>query len=89
MSLEVRWQIQLAALRDQGRYRALSKPRGIDFSSNDYLGYGKRFWTNAQELSRSGQASRLLRGHHEIWDEVETRLAEEARAALARLNGAK
>jgi len=89
MTLEERWQAQLDALREQGRYRTLKKPQGIDFSSNDYLGYGKRFWQNAANLSRSGQASRLLRGHHEIWDEVETRLAEwhGAEAALMFTSG--
>jgi 8-amino-7-oxononanoate synthase len=76
MTLEERWQNQLEELRRQGRYRALRRPAGIDFSSNDYLGYGKRFWQNTADLSRSGQASRLLRGHHEIWEEVETQLAD-------------
>jgi 8-amino-7-oxononanoate synthase len=89
MTLEERWHIQLEALRSQGRYRTLNGPRGIDFSSNDYLGYGKIFWAGAANLSRSGQASRLLRGHHEIWDEVETRLAEwhGAEAALMMTSG--
>ncbi len=76
MTLEERWQAQLEALRRQGRYRTLHRPAGIDFSSNDYLGYGKLFWHNVAELSRSGQASRLLRGHHAVWEDVEARLAE-------------
>jgi 8-amino-7-oxononanoate synthase len=89
MTLEERWQAQLDLLRRQGRYRSLNPPRGIDFSSNDYLGYGKRFWSNIDDLSRSGQASRLLRGHHEIWDEVEARLADwhGAEAALMMTSG--
>jgi 8-amino-7-oxononanoate synthase len=89
MTLEERWQAQLESLKKQGRYRALQRPAGIDFSSNDYLGYGKRVWANVDELSRSGQASRLLRGHHEIWEEVETRLAEwhGAEAALMMTSG--
>ena len=89
MSLQERWQAQLEALRRQGRYRALHKPQGIDFSSNDYLGYGKQLWNNLDDLSRSGQASRLLRGHHEIWEEVETRLAQwhGAEAALMMTSG--
>jgi 8-amino-7-oxononanoate synthase len=89
MILEERWQAQLEALRRQGRYRALQKPRGVDFSSNDYLGYGKLFWGRADELSRSGQASRLLRGHHEIWEHVEARLAawHGAEAALMMNSG--
>jgi 8-amino-7-oxononanoate synthase len=89
MTLEERWQAQLEGLRQQGRYRVLNQPRGIDFSSNDYLGYGKLFWNQIDELSRSGQASRLLRGHHEIWDEVEIKLAQwhGAEAALMMTSG--
>ncbi|MCI0379493.1 MAG: 8-amino-7-oxononanoate synthase [Gemmataceae bacterium] len=89
MSLEERWIRQLDELRRQGRYRQWTLPRGIDFCSNDYLGYGARRWGNVANLSRSGLASRLLRGHHEIWDEVETRLAEwhNAEAALMMSSG--
>jgi 8-amino-7-oxononanoate synthase len=89
MTLEERWQSQLEAIRSQGRLRTLNGPRGIDFSSNDYLGYGKLFWPRVDQLSRSGQSSRLLRGHHEIWEEVETRLAEwhGAEAALMMTSG--
>lgn len=89
MSLEDRWRAQLEALHRQGRYRQLTPPRGIDFSSNDYLGYGKLLAQGADDLSRSGQAARLLRGHHEIWDEVERRLAawHGAEAALMMTSG--
>lgn len=89
MTLEERWRAELSSLRVQGRYRSLQKPRGLDFSSNDYLGYGKLFWKDVDELSRSGQASRLLRGDHAIWDEVEARLAEwhGAEAALMMTSG--
>jgi len=41
MSLERRWTDHLNVLRAQGRHRVLAAPRGIDFSSNDYLGLGK------------------------------------------------
>jgi 8-amino-7-oxononanoate synthase len=74
MSLEARWQAQMQSLRSQGRYRQLTPPVGIDFSSNDYLGYAKQLWPNV-EGERSGCASRLLRGHHAVWDKVETALA--------------
>lgn len=76
MSLTDRWIGQLEELRRLGRYRSLAPPCGIDFSSNDYLGYRKLPWPAEKELSRSGTASRLLRGHHEIWDEVESKLAQ-------------
>ncbi|MCI0638763.1 MAG: 8-amino-7-oxononanoate synthase [Gemmataceae bacterium] len=89
MNLEERWNRQLDELRRQGRYRQLTPPRGIDFCSNDYLGYGARTWGNAANLSQSGLASRLLRGHHEIWDDVEKRLADwhDAQAALMMSSG--
>src|SRR5437667_8294786 len=74
MNLPDRWHVELDRLKAAGRYRMLTPPAGIDFSSNDYLGYSKRAWP-ASGLSRSGAASRLLRGQHPIWDEVETKLA--------------
>src|SRR5690242_17239373 len=77
MSLFARWRRHLDALDSQGRLRRLAPPRGVDFSSNDYLGYGKRrpdpLATDA--LARTGQASRLLRGDHELWEKVEAELA--------------
>ena len=74
----------LAELHGAGRYRRLVPPQGVDFSSNDYLGFGKELVQNGsrapterhQELSRSGLASRLLRGQHPIWEEVEAALAQ-------------
>jgi 8-amino-7-oxononanoate synthase len=74
MNLQSRWRSELERLQEQGRHRRLTPPAGIDFSSNDYLGYGERSWPIAAD-GRSGTASRLLRGHHPIWDEVETALA--------------
>lgn len=84
MSLESRWNQQLHALKAQGRLRQLRVPHGLDFSSNDYLGYGQLALGEASTLSRSGCASRLLRGHHPLWEEVETQLARwhQAEAAL-------
>ncbi len=79
-SLSERWAAVLELLRAEGRYRRLAQPRGVDFSSNDYLGFGKEP-PPLGDLSRSGQASRLLRGQHPIWEEVET--------ALARWHGAE
>ncbi len=80
MTLESRWRDELERLRAGGRYRQLTPPAGTDFSSNDYLGYGKRSWP-ARDGTRSGTASRLLRGHDRVWDELE--------AVLARWHGAE
>jgi 8-amino-7-oxononanoate synthase len=89
MSLESRWRDALDSLREQGRERRLSFPAGIDFSSNDYLGYGKRVFAANATFSRSGAASRLLRGHHPLWDDVEAHLARwhGAEAALVFSSG--
>lgn len=90
MSLSQRWLTRLTTLRAQGRLRTLQTPRGIDFSSNDYLGYGKLLHdAPRQPLSRSGAASRLLRGQDSIWNEVESQLARwhGAEAALVMTSG--
>ena len=76
-----RWFDALDSLRKLDRFRSFRLPMGHDFTSNDYLGYGNgRLSGEAgpamSHLPRTGMASRLLRGHHQVWDEVETRLAE-------------
>ena len=40
MSLSQRWSAALRELRALGRHRTLTAPAGVDFTSNDYLGYG-------------------------------------------------
>ena len=91
MSLAGRWERTLSQLHEQGRFRRLQVPAGIDFASNDYLGYagGRAVPVPPTTLSTSGAASRLLRGNHPIWDEVETRLAawHGAEAALVFTSG--
>jgi 8-amino-7-oxononanoate synthase len=84
MSLADRWRALLHHLHALGRQRALAAAAGIDFSSNDYLGFGKLAPPPVVPDSWSGQASRLLRGHHALWDDVEARLAcwHDAEAAL-------
>ena len=73
-SLVNRWEELLNELRDLGRYRRLSIPRGVDFSSNDYLGFGKE-GKDSDIVPRSGLASRLLGGQSAIWEEIESSLA--------------
>jgi 8-amino-7-oxononanoate synthase len=88
MSLFARWTEALDSLKAQGRFRSLKPPFGIDFTSNDYLGYGSgrlrispAFTPGHEDPGQArgyittGLASRLLRGHHPIWDEVEAALA--------------
>lgn len=75
MPLSDRWRQELDDLRSLGRERRLRPPAGHDFSSNDYLGYGSRVFADVAPLPRGATASRLLRGHHPIWDVVEDRLA--------------
>lgn len=88
MSLHRRWRDRLDALHHAGRHRQLRCATGLDFSSNDYLGYGKLPWPAVAER-RSGAASRLLRGQHPVWDDVENRLAHwhGAEAALVLTSG--
>ena len=78
-----RWRDELADLQSSGGYRKLRPPIGHDFSSNDYLGYGATLSANDNALSRSGVASRLLRGDHPLWTDVEAALAKWHRAAAA------
>ncbi len=85
MSLSERWRKHLGELRLQGRLRTLQTANGVDFSSNDDLGYGKVHLAAAAVLPRSGTASRLLRGQHPVWDEVEAALAQWQRAEAALL----
>jgi 8-amino-7-oxononanoate synthase len=92
MNLFDRWSSELDRLTQANRRRLLQAPAGIDFSSNDYLGYSKRTpqaGNVSDGLSRSGTASRLLCGQHPIWDEVEARLADwhHAEAALMMTSG--
>jgi 8-amino-7-oxononanoate synthase len=80
----------LTALEEQGLRRRLRLPRGIDLVSNDYLGLAedRRLTEHMRAaLDRDGAGSggsRLLRGHHECFEQAEQRLAEfcDSEAAL-------
>jgi 8-amino-7-oxononanoate synthase len=90
MSLFARWANDLRRLEDEGRSRSLRPPAGLDFTSNDYLGYAARPPAPAvSELPLSGTASRLLRGDHPAWHAVESALAawHGAEAALMMTSG--
>jgi 8-amino-7-oxononanoate synthase len=82
MSLTERWSQTLDNLKAQGRLRSFNLPQGIDLTSNDYLGYGGgrqvpgfEEQISHSQLPRTGMSSRLLRGHHAVWEEVESALA--------------
>jgi 8-amino-7-oxononanoate synthase len=73
----------LAALRTAGQFRQLAVPRGIDLSSNDYLGLSghprlKEAIARALEEDArvASTGSRLLTGNHERWEQVEAEYAE-------------
>jgi 8-amino-7-oxononanoate synthase len=71
----------LEARRTAGLLRAPALPSGIDLSSNDYLGYAadpdleERVAAAVRRLGIGSGASRLMRGHHPIFEETEARLA--------------
>jgi 8-amino-7-oxononanoate synthase len=81
---------ELARLKQTHRHRALALPRGIDFSSNDYLGLSHHPALREavmMALDESGLAgaggSRLLRGHHDAHARLEDFAAEFFRAGKA------
>jgi 8-amino-7-oxononanoate synthase len=69
------------SLEADSRRRFLMRRTGIDFSSNDYLGFSndpelkKLAYEFLPELSIGSTASRLLRGEDEIFQKIEERLA--------------
>lgn len=87
----------LAQRAAQGRRRALAVPQGVDFSSNDYLGFARspalhaRFQAAvaAYGPAHGSSASRLLRGHSALAAEVEAEIAayHGAEAALIFTSG--
>ncbi len=88
-ALEGHIRSRLAALANDGLTRSLAPPRGIDLSSNDYLGLAnhprlkRRFAAAVEQLGVGSTASRLLRGHREAFRRVEKRFARWKRAESA------
>jgi 8-amino-7-oxononanoate synthase len=78
---EARLTAILAELRAAGLLRQLRLPQGIDLVSNDYLGFAEhpyikeRLGEAVAELPAGSGGSRLLRGHHQVFDALESRLA--------------
>lgn len=71
----------LADLHGAGLLRQMRLPAGIDLVSNDYLGLAAHPYltdamrASAADLPAGSGGSRLLRGHHEIFEMVEAQLA--------------
>ncbi len=75
-------QQRLKSLSQLGCYRALTNRVGIDFSSNDYLGFSqdevlrRQVYTQIQELPLGSSASRLLRVNFDLFERTEEKLAQ-------------
>lgn len=71
----------LAELRGGGLLRQMRLPVGIDLVSNDYLGLAEHSYLSDAmraalgELPAGSGGSRLLRGHHHIFERIEEQLA--------------
>lgn len=80
-AFEARLAAALAELRGAGLLRQMRLPQGIDLVSNDYLGLAEhpylidRMREALAGLPAGSGGSRLLRGHHEVFERLETRLA--------------
>src|SRR5690348_10560418 len=73
---------RLQDVRDLDCSRTLRQRQGLDFCSNDYLGFSNdRVLRDAllkkfTDVSLGSTGSRLIRGHHPIFDNAEQELAE-------------
>lgn len=78
---EARLATTLSELGGAGLLRQMRLPQGIDLVSNDYLGLAEHPYLTERmrealaRLPAGSGGSRLLRGHHELFEQLETRLA--------------
>lgn len=85
------YQKTLTQLKSQSRFRTLNLPGGIDLTSNDYLGMAVHpaLRTAAIKVLQGGEVdvgaagSRLLRGHRNAHEELESYAAEQFKAGKA------
>jgi 8-amino-7-oxononanoate synthase len=83
----------LTELRDAGLLRQMRLPIGIDLVSNDYLGLAElphlteSMRAIVAHLPAGSGGSRLLRGHHEIFEVIEEQLASFSGSESALLFG--
>lgn len=82
MDLKDRLKNRLGFIEAAGQTRSLAEPRGIDLSSNDYLCLAddsrlKEAMIEAVRKYGAGStASRLLRGHRDVFERVESEFAK-------------
>lgn len=73
---------RLDSLHFQSSYRSLRPRRGVDFCSNDYLGFSqdpllkKKICSEVGGYDLGSTGSRLLRGQSEVFEETEALLAQ-------------
>lgn len=90
---EARLAASLDELRGAGLLRRLRLPQGIDLVSNDYLGLAEHPWMTDRmraalvDLPAGSGGSRLLRGHHEVFEQIEARLSRFSGTEAALLFG--
>src|SRR5689334_20200240 len=83
MRIEDRLRSELADLQELRRKRELRLPQGIDFTSNDYLGFTANTALRARIIEKleagmplGAGGSRLLRGNHPWHEAAERAFAE-------------
>ena len=83
----------LTASRSAGLLRQMRLPHGIDLVSNDYLGLAghpslaEAMRAALEALPAGSGGSRLLRGHHAVFEQLEERLADVSGTEAALLFG--
>lgn len=81
MDFNLYWNEKKKDWQNKNRLRSLSLPAGIDFCSNDYLGFCssveiQAIWLETLKQDPNGSSgSRLLRGHSEVFEQFERQLA--------------
>lgn len=76
---------KLRQRREQGAFRSLIPPTsGVDFSSNDYLGFAQYAEESTPEFTSGSTGSRLINGNHHLYEVTERTVANfhKAEAAL-------
>jgi 8-amino-7-oxononanoate synthase len=76
---------KLRQRKEEGAFRSLMPPTsGIDFSSNDYLGFARSEKENPREYAVGSTGSRLISGNHHLYEVTEKTVANfhKAEAAL-------